>query len=98
MVLFGHWAQMVMLVNVLPSKNLYVQTDDKSTPLGSLLSSLLGLNCYTSKDGATALWSKSIFFKRFATLTKHFWLYRSMISTLYLSVLWIQLALLPNVY
>jgi hypothetical protein len=31
---------------------LYKQID-KSTPLGILLSSLLGLNCYTSKDGVT---------------------------------------------
>ena len=41
---------------------------DKSTPLGSLLSSLLCLNCYTSKDGTTGTCDPKHIFKWFATL------------------------------
>ena len=41
---------------------------DKSTSLGSLLSSLLGLNCYTSKDGITGTCDLKHIFKWFATL------------------------------
>jgi hypothetical protein len=36
---------------------------DKSTPLGHLLSSLLGLNCFTSKDGATGTCDPKHIFK-----------------------------------
>ena len=43
---------------------------DKFTQLSRLLSSLLGLNCHTSKDGITGTCDPKHIFKQFATLLR----------------------------
>jgi len=47
-----------------------VKKVDKNTPLGKILSPLLGLNCWTSAEGATSTCDPKHIFKRFATLLR----------------------------
>ena len=47
-----------------------VKKIDKDSPLGKILLSLFGLNCWTSADGATSTCDPKHIFKRFATLLR----------------------------
>jgi hypothetical protein len=69
---------------------------DKSTPLGKLLSSLLGLNCYTSKDGTTGTCDPKHIFKRFETLLRCIAGFMINDANIKPSDIVDQLALLPN--
>ena len=72
------------------------QQIDKSTPLGKLLSSLLGLNCYTSKDGLTGTCDPKHIIKRFATLLRCIAGFMINDANIKPSDIVDQLALLPN--